>query len=111
MVGFKGNGSYINNMDTKEKVFEDGMAYTIDKIAKELSRSSNYVDGRLTKVEPCAEIATEAGPYARGWSGMLLNDLVSKNVLSKTLPAGTIVWKNRPNSQRIYFNINDEIIK
>lgn len=111
MVGLKGNSSYINNMTMNDKIFVDGMAYTIDMIAKELSRSSNYVDGRLTNLEPCAKIATEAGPYARGWSGMVLNELVSKNLLSKTLPAGSIMWKNRPNSQRIYFNINDEISK
>ena len=76
--------------------FENGGAYTVDMIAKALSRSSNYVDGKLTAIEPCAEIATEAGPYARAWSGELLNQLVLQKKLTKKLPAGTIIWKNKP---------------
>ena len=60
-------------MSKKQDLFIPGMAYTIDRIAKKLSRSSNYVDGRMTKVTPCAEISTEAGPSARGWSGKVLN--------------------------------------
>jgi hypothetical protein len=83
-------------MSKKQDLFIPGMAYTIDRIAKKLSRSSNYVDGRMTKVTPCAEISTEAGPSARGWSGKVLNELVKKKVLTPTLPPGTIIWINAP---------------
>tara|TARA_B100001287_G_C22600648_1_gene490239 strand:+ start:586 stop:903 length:318 start_codon:yes stop_codon:yes gene_type:complete len=98
-------------MSKKQDLFTTGMAYTIDMIAKKLSRSSNYVDGRLTKVEPCAEIATEAGPYARGWSGYVLNKLVDDGVLSKTLEPGTIIWKKPPRFTNVvlFGNVNGEV--
>jgi len=52
-------------MLNKISYFEDRGAYSTDMIAKVLSRSGNYVEGKLTGIEPCAEISSEAGPYAR----------------------------------------------
>ena len=83
-------------MNNSISYFENRGAYSTDMIAKVLSRSGNYVEGKLTAIEPCAEISSEAGPYARAWSGELLKQLVIQKKLSKKLPAGTIVWRNKP---------------
>ena len=89
--------------------FENRGAYSTDMIAKVLSRSGNYVEGKLTTIDPCAEISSEAGPYARAWSGELLNQLVIQKKLSKKLPAGTIVWKNKP--QNAFTSVAEMSIK
>ena len=96
-------------MLNKISYFEDRGAYSTDMIAKVLSRSGNYVEGKLTGIEPCTEISSEAGPYARAWGGSLLNQLVIQKKLSKKLPAGTIVWKDK--QQNAFTSVYEMTIK
>jgi hypothetical protein len=79
-------------MNSLIEYFENGGAYSVERIGGILDRSANYATGKLTGVDYECTITSEAGPESKAWSGRTLNTLVAQGRLTKRLAAGSITW-------------------